>query len=217
MRSWYSAAASISSCFLKWAMSSGCVRSSSLVSIVGGSCQLCDCDEEGGRGEERPTFVVEFLKVMNLILILVVTVMTRSRLCPTKAVSKCARSPTVLHIILPNQTPANEPNPIHDPTANAPMIRAHESNNESVSAQLIPAAGIQWPLPTPKSGNLFPSLTQPSIHSCLLIIPSPFLSNISTTIFVISCFLPSSISFAVSSSRPYVRRISRAVHMPLLS
>lgn len=55
---------------------------------------------------------------------------------------------------------------------------------------------------TPKSGNLFPPFTHPSIHSSLLIIPSLSLSNISTTIFVMSSFFPLSISFAVSSSRP---------------
>lgn len=86
MRSWYSAAASISSCFLKWAMSSGCVRSSSLVSVADRSCQYASVRKrtEGVR-KELPTFVVEFFKVMDLILILVVTVMTRSRLCTPKS------------------------------------------------------------------------------------------------------------------------------------
>jgi len=80
MRSWYLAAASISSCFLKWAMSSGCVRSSSLVSVADRSCQYTNIAKEDGRRKERPTFVVEFLEMVDLVLILVITVMARSRL-----------------------------------------------------------------------------------------------------------------------------------------
>lgn len=70
---------------------------------------------------------------------------------------------------------------------------------------------------TPKSGNLFPSFTHPSIHSSLVITLSPSLSKISITILMISSFLPSSISLAVSSSKPYVRRISRPVQTPWFS
>lgn len=182
------------SCFLKCAMSSGCVRSSSFVSIATDPHQnerpptsTPDPSEPTleQNGRRKRTLVMKLLKMMNLILVLVIAMMSRTQLhAPVSFIHQNLLSIPVLSALSPNP-----------PTPQTPTKRN---------------------IRTPESGNLFPR-PQALNHSPLDTTPSPFSSNKSSTSRTTRAFRSSPTSRRLSSSSPYVRRISSAVSVPELS
>ena len=181
--SWRSAASASRSCLAKWAMSSGWVRSSSVVSVVGvggGFVIVCQSagevergvdvviagsflrDAGGGRGGEKEK--------------------KEGRLYLGRERSQNDESHTHTHH--PHDVPAQTTTPRstnHQPNPSSPP-------NFQKKIKL-----------TPKSFNLFPA-SHPTIHSPLPTTPSPFASHTPKTSLTTSSFRSSEISRVVDSS-----------------